>query len=343
MGRARVDRSRRLRVLSPSGARTWLGVPAPTLTTPVALLALMTLVLAACSSGSHSGVARPGVHGGSPSAMTTRPPTTTTVPPTTTTTEQPGWSPVSTLPTGIAVDQRTVAEPDGSQVTVARFRAGQVHFGLHVGSEDPPTDGVAIPADAGDAVSPAEAPGLVAAFNGGFKVADGAGGFEVGGQVLSPLLDGMTSFVIDADGSGHIGVWGQGVPAPGEQVVSVRQNLPPLVTGSAPSPQISDVAAWGATLGGVTSTARSALGEDAAGDLLYAASMDALPVDLADALVSVGATTAMELDINPEWVQLDLAPAPGGALVIGVPGQNRPADQYQEGWTRDFVTVLAGP
>jgi len=51
----------------------------------------------------------------------------------------------------------------------------------------------------------------------------------------------------------------------------------------------------------------------------------------------------MELDINPEWVQMDAAPAPGGALAAGIPGQNRPSDQYLAGWTRDFITVLAAP
>jgi hypothetical protein len=48
----------------------------------------------------------------------------------------------------------------------------------------------------------------------------------------------------------------------------------------------------------------------------------------------------MELDINPEWVQLDTAPWPGGPLSPGVPGQHRPASQYLIGWTRDFITVL---
>ena len=51
----------------------------------------------------------------------------------------------------------------------------------------------------------------------------------------------------------------------------------------------------------------------------------------------------MELDINPEWVQADTSATPGAALFAAVPGQNRPADQYLGGWTRDFVTVLAGP
>jgi hypothetical protein len=87
--------------------------------------------------------------------------------------------------------------------------------------------------------------------------------------------------------------------------------------------------------------ARSSLGEDAAKNLMYAASADALPGDLASALISAGAVTGMELDINPEWVQLASAPAPGAPLVPGIPGQERPADQYQVGWTRDFITVLA--
>ena len=51
----------------------------------------------------------------------------------------------------------------------------------------------------------------------------------------------------------------------------------------------------------------------------------------------------MELDINPEWVQLDAAARPGGPLSAGVPGQHRPATQYLTGWTRDFIAVQAPP
>ena len=269
--------------------------------------------------------------------------TTTTAAPTTTTTqpELPGWTPVSYLGPALATDERSMVSADGARVAVFRFWAGQVHFDLHVGSQDPPADPVALPADARPQVSSAEAPQLLAGFNGGFKTSSGSGGFEVDGQSLVPLQSGTASFVIYANGTGHVGVWGGGVPAPDEQVMSVRQNLPPLVLDSQPSPHISDVGAWGSTLGGGSYVARSALGEDGAGNILYAASMSAVPVDLADALISSGATTAMELDINPEWVQLAFANTPGGPLQAGVPGQNRPADQYTAGWTRDFVTVLA--
>ncbi len=86
--------------------------------------------------------------------------------------------------------------------------------------------------------------------------------------------------------------------------------------------------------------ARSALGQDAAGHLIYAASMSTTPADLARALVRSGARTGMELDINPEWVQLAVARSPGGPLAAAIPGQVRPATQYLTGWTRDFVTVL---
>lgn len=96
-------------------------------------------------------------------------------------------------------------------------------------------------------------------------------------------------------------------------------------------------------LGAQNAVARSALGEDHAGDLLYAASSSALPVDVADALVTSGVVTAMELDINPEWVQADVASPPGGSLSTAIPGQSWPAEQYLTGWSRDFFTVLAMP
>ena len=59
-------------------------------------------------------------------------------------------------------------------------------------------------------------------------------GVEVDGHVLTTLVRGMASVVIDANGSAHVGVWGETVPAPREAVASVRQNLPPLVFDSAP-------------------------------------------------------------------------------------------------------------
>jgi hypothetical protein len=205
-----------------------------------------------------------------------------------------------------------VTAADGRQITVVRFRAGQVRFNLHIGSQEPPVGAAVLGPESMSSISASELPLLVAAFNGGFKVNAAAGGVEVDGQTLTPLIAGMASLVIDVNGSAHIGVWGLSVPVPGEQVASVRQNLPPLVTNGLISPDIGNLAKWGLTLNGVAAPARSSLGEDSVGDILYAASSSALPIDLATALVADGSTNAMELDINPETVQLDLAATPGG-------------------------------
>ena len=241
----------------------------------------------------------------------------------------------------IAVDTKSVTEPDGAVVTVFRFRAGTVLYGLHIGSTDPPRGTAVVSADSGSTIGPNEVQRLVAAFNGGFEASTGAGGIELNGQTLVPLQAGTASLVIDTNGSAHIGVWGQGFPAPGEQVASVRQNLAPMVAKGVISPQIASIGTWGATLGGGSTVARSGLGQDAAGNLLYVGSMSALPSDIANAMIGAGTVTGMELDINPMWVQLDYAAAPGAAMTSGIPGTHRPADQYQQGWSRDFITVLA--
>ena len=229
----------------------------------------------------------------------------------------------------------------GALVTVATF-LGPVRYALHNGSADPgPAASGRV--RAGPAVTGSERSQLLAAFNGGFKLSAGAGGYMQEGHVISPLRRGLASLVIDRSGKARVGVWGRGLPVPGEAVYSVRQDLRPLVLNGRPTAASANWALWGATLGGGAYVARSAIGQDAAGDLIYAGSMSAVPADLAAALARHGARIAMELDINPEWVQLDTAKRPGGALTAEIPGQYRPSGQYLAGWARDFFTVLAPP
>jgi hypothetical protein len=240
-------------------------------------------------------------------------------------------------PTPAAVTVTTVRMKDGSKVTVATF-SGPVTYVLHDGSEDPGLAAGRV--KAGPAVRGAERRRLLAAFNGGFKLSAGAGGYEQEGHLAAALRRGLTSLVIDRSGRARIGVWGHGVPAPGEAVYSVRQNLAPLVLNGKPTSAAAEWSMWGSTLGGGEFVARSALGQNTAGDLEYAASMSASPADLAVALARAGARVAMELDINPEWVQLDVARRPGGPLRAAIRGQSRPANQFLEGWARDFIAVL---
>ena len=327
----------------------------------LAALAAAGSLTAACTSGGgtavRSAASHPATSGtssqsaASASAGTAAPATgaasttapSTTVPPPSTTAVPNGWTVVSQVAAGPAIEERTVVTADGATVVLLRFLAGRTVFDLHVGSVDPPTQSEPIPASAGSVISAAERPLLLGAFNGGFYTSTGSGGFEVDGMVLKALQTGVASLVIDQNGQARVAVWGQGAPLPGEAVASVRQNLPPLVANGQPSSEINVISAWGATLGGVNYVARSAIGTDQAGNLVYAASRSAVPVDLSTALIDAGCVTAMELDINPEWVQADVAATPGAPLTAALPGQSRPADQYLYGWTRDFVTVQAAP
>ena len=228
---------------------------------------------------------------------------------------------------------------DGSVVTVAVFR-GPVQYMLHNGSQDPGPAYAAL-VRAGPAVTGAERQRLLAAFNGGFLLRSRAGGYEQEGHVFKALRHGLASLVIDRSGQARIGVWGVDVPARGEAVYSVRQNLWLLVESGQPTREAARWWRWGGTVGHAEYVARSALGQDDSGDLIYAASMSTVPEDLAVALARSGAQTAMELDINPEWVQLAVAHTAGGPLRAPIPGQVRPPTQYLTDWTRDFITVLA--
>jgi hypothetical protein len=234
-----------------------------------------------------------------------------------------------------------VRAADGAKITVATF-TGSVAYVLHNGSADPGKV-LAGQVTAGPTVTGASRGRLLAAFNGGFMLKSLASGYEQEGHVARPLRAGLASLVIDKSGRTRIGVWGSGVPAPGEDVYSVRQNLWLLVSGGKPTAQAARWQRWGGTITHQDNVARSALGQNAAGALIYAASMSTSPADLARALASAGALVAMELDINPEWVQLDVAGRPGAPLRAQIPGQHRPATQYLTGWTRDFIAVLAPP
>jgi hypothetical protein len=251
------------------------------------------------------------------------------------------WAPVSWISGTVAIDQTTVTTSLGASVKLVRFHTHYLNFDLHDGSSDPAANGITIGPDSQSVIGPDEAPFLLAAFNGGFKMKTHVGGVEIDRQVLSPLIDGMESFVIDSDGAVHVGTWGEGLPLSGEIVQSVRQNLPPMISAGVESATIGNIPAWGNMLGPGPSVPRSALGQNVRGDLIYAAGMSLTPSDLASALMDAGVVNAMELDINPAWVQADAATSPGGTLMALVPKQNRPPDQYRKGWTRDFIAVMA--
>jgi len=154
-------------------------------------------------------------------------------------------------------------------VTLMSFDQRLVALHLHSGTVDAGTLGWRY----GPAVGGAELRRLIAAFNGGFRLSTGAGGFMSYGRVGSPLESGRASIVTYSDGSTDIGSWRQEVPAPGKTVVSVRQNLTLLIDHGAPAGSLGCLTCWGATLGGVIDPARSALGITADGRLIWAGAL----------------------------------------------------------------------
>jgi hypothetical protein len=180
--------------------------------------------------------------------------------------------------------------------------------------------------------------GLVAAFNSGFKVGASGGGWYLDGRTAIPLRAGAASLVVFRDGSATVGVWGRDASLTPD-VVAVRQNLTLMVDHGVAAPGGD----WGATLGHVFATWRSAVGVDAAGHLLYVAGPALDPVTLAGALVAAGAVRAMELDINPEWVSFDTFTAgPGG--VVGtklLPTMWFSSLHFLTPFWRDFFAVFA--
>lgn len=228
-----------------------------------------------------------------------------------------------------------------SNVALLSFDQNLVGLRLHSGTIDAGGAGWRY----GPAPRGAERRQLVAAFNGGFKLDIGAGGFQSYGRVASPLAVGLGSIVTYADGSSDIGAWHQGVPARGKKVVSVRQNLHLLIDGGRAAADLGCLSCWGATLGGVVAPARSALGITRDRHLIWAGGEDLTVQDLADSLLRARVVRAVELDINPEWVAAYLYGHRGGkgapAPVAIVPGQPGVPGQFLAPYSRDFFTIVA--
>ena len=114
-----------------------------------------------------------------------------------------------------------------------------------------------------------------------------------------------------------------GGSAVGTNVLYARQNLPLIVNGGRPNPNLSDGPQWGATLGNAIMVWRSAVGVDRHGNLIYAAANDQTVGSLASIMTRAGAVRAMELDINTYWPSF---------ITYRYPGAGDPANLLA-GWT----------
>ncbi len=180
---------------------------------------------------------------------------------------------------------------------------------------------------------------LVATFNSGFKLRDSGGGFAIAGHTYAPMKNGQATIVRYTNGRVDVVAWSAGPAAP-PGVVYARQNLPLIVSGAHPNPNLSDGPEWGATLGNAVRVWRSGVGVDARGNLIYAAANDQTVGSLAAILIRAGAVRAMELDINTYWTSFITYRNPGaGGPSNLLASMDRSPDRYLTPDDRDFFAV----
>jgi hypothetical protein len=180
---------------------------------------------------------------------------------------------------------------------------------------------------------------LLATFNSAFKLQDSRGGVVLHGKTYAQMKPGLATIVQYTDGRVDVISWPGGAHAPGN-VVFARQNLPLIVDGSRPNPNLSDGPEWGATLGNAVRVWRSGVGVDAHGNLLYAAANNQTVGSLAAILIHAGAVRAMQLDINSYWVTFNSYPRQyaGGPTSL-LPDMTRRPSRYLTPDDRDFFAV----
>ncbi len=182
-------------------------------------------------------------------------------------------------------------------------------------------------------------PRLVATFNSGFKLRDSGGGFAVADHTYAPMKPGVATLIRYRDGRLDVRAWTGGASA-GPNISYARQNLPLIVKGGRPNPNLSDGPEWGATLGNAVRVWRSSVGVDRRGNLIYAAANDQTVGSLAAIMIRAGAVRAMELDINTYWTSFITYHRPGAAGAANLlPNMDRSPQRYLTPEDRDFFAV----
>jgi hypothetical protein len=247
---------------------------------------------------------------------------------------------------GVPAIYGTYLRPDSVHTSyvagIASMDPRLLQFQLRPGHEDPG------PANWGYApyLPAGSRQGLLATFNGGFKINQAGGGFYLNGITKGTLTGGAASMVYYRDGRVAVGVWGRGVRMT-SQVVGVRQNLRLIIDhGVVPASVDQNVQGqWGATLGGGYYVWRSGVGVTRDGRVVFAYGPALSVRTLAGLLQRAGAVEAMQLDINPTWMSyMYYKPTPSSADPAPVnllPTQQEPADRYYSINSRDFTAVFA--
>ncbi len=228
-----------------------------------------------------------------------------------------------------------------SQVNgVASIDQRLVKFSLRPGTEDPGPAKWGVP----DYIPAGQRTGLLATFNGGFKLNSAGGGFYLNGIYHGALVNGAASVVYYKNGTVKIGEWGRDFTM-NSSIAGVRQNLKLLVDHGAVSASAnSDVMTnWGATLGGGYYVWRSGIGITKDGRIVYVYGSALNAQDLGLLLQRAGAVEGMQMDINPAWMKFDYYQGnPSDPIPVPLlPTQQPSPYSYYTPSTRDFTAVYA--
>ena len=186
---------------------------------------------------------------------------------------------------------------------------------------------------------------LLAAFNGGFKTQHGRHGMLVEGTTLVDPQPSLCTVVGYEDGTLAIAPWRKIQQKPGLEFL--RQTPGCMVENGVLNPLLRDeeVRNWGATLEGRTVIRRSAIGLDAAHQVLFVAvSNDTTARAIADAVQHAGAADVAQLDVNWAFPKFVLFP-PDGAGRRHARGLFRgfvfePAEYVDKPSPRDFFYLV---
>ncbi|NUR30382.1 MAG: hypothetical protein HOV83_31775 [Catenulispora sp.] len=176
-------------------------------------------------------------------------------------------------------------------------------------------------------------PGLIALFNGGFKISESHGGYYDHGITAAPLVDGAASEVIFKDGHMAVGMWGRDYSMQkNPEIVSVRQNLRLMVDGGQVVSSINDSSNWGRSDHGSAAVWRSGVGVTATGDIVWVGGNKLTAPSLARLLKDAGAVRGMQLDINLRWADFQYFPARDGN-----PDNSKLYEDFLQGPNKFFV------
>ena len=244
----------------------------------------------------------------------------------------------------LPLDAKGFVRPDPSHpyaiVTMLQFDMRFINLHMVAGTSEP---GGTLGHNGSGVIPSADQQGnaLLAAFNGGFKYADGQYGMMTNSVVYVPPQNGVATIAVTKEGKIILGAWGTDprFTSANHDLLAWRQNASLLINNGVINPLTSDGSAWGGTILNSAYTWRSGLGITANGTLIYAAGDYLTALTLGQAMKAAGVVMAMQTDINPYWVRAFLYSRNSGSaynIIKLNPAMQGSGTEYLYGNQRDF-------